>query len=343
MNPRSVTLQLNSLDESMRRMEPYEVSRGAAPPDAIPNYKPDIFAYKGTVQAPWKSEQTHSYSHPKVRVDLGTPTPPTPPSPAYHHARNETPELTRAHPHAPKQQATCTAASSNTSHALPAATKTHDLPYRQARVLLWCWHPCAHRLSPPAHRAHTLTVLRCCRTLPTQEYTGRILSGSLVHTGGNTEMAHTTHHTVERPQFPPGTIRAATFTVTQYVPNADPALYVSGPTRPTARVCRTCRPEPDLENVTDLPQRQLLVTITVLRASVHFCLHILQGILLCIPSSGTPTHPYRASPPAYPSLPACRSSTRWPTPLRPSCLRCWTPAAPTTCTRPTAGSPPPAS
>lgn len=121
MNPRSVTLQLNSLDESMQRMEPYEVSRGAAPPDAIPNYKPDIFAYKGTVQAPWKSEQTHSYSHPK-------------------------------------------------------------------------------------------------------EYTGRILSGSLVHTGGNTEMAHTTHHTVERPQFPPGTIRAATFTVTQYVPTADPAL-----------------------------------------------------------------------------------------------------------------------
>lgn len=62
----------------------------------------------------------------------------------------------------------------------------------------------------------------------TQEYTGRILSGSLVHTGGNTEMAHTTHHTVERPQFPPGTIRAATFTVTQYVPTADPALDVSG-------------------------------------------------------------------------------------------------------------------
>lgn len=78
MNPRSVTLQLNSLDESMQRMEPYEVSRGAAPPDAIPNYKPDIFAYKGTVQAPWKSEQTHSYSHPKVRQDFGTPTPPIP-------------------------------------------------------------------------------------------------------------------------------------------------------------------------------------------------------------------------------------------------------------------------
>ena len=61
-----------------------------------------------------------------------------------------------------------------------------------------------------------------------QEYTGRILSGSLVHTGGCTKMAHTTYHTEERPRFPPGTIKSATFTQLQYVPTADPALDVSG-------------------------------------------------------------------------------------------------------------------
>ncbi|EFJ40529.1 hypothetical protein VOLCADRAFT_108109 [Volvox carteri f. nagariensis] len=57
-----------------------------------------------------------------------------------------------------------------------------------------------------------------------QEYVGRILNGAIVHTGANTEMALTTHHTLERPQFPPGTIRGSCFTQPQYVPTEDPAL-----------------------------------------------------------------------------------------------------------------------
>ncbi|PNH11102.1 Chitinase domain-containing protein 1, partial [Tetrabaena socialis] len=76
-----------------------------------------------------------------------------------------------------------------------------------------------------------------------KEYTGRILSGTIVHVGGNTEvsrMAMTTHHTVERPLFPPGTVRLSAMHVQpQYVPQADPALdelhavaHVVGPQLP---------------------------------------------------------------------------------------------------------------
>ncbi|GLC40272.1 hypothetical protein PLESTM_001032000 [Pleodorina starrii] len=117
----NLSLTMNTLDESMKRMEGYEVTRGPQTDAGIPNYQEGIFTYKGNRQAPWKSEQTHSYSHPK-------------------------------------------------------------------------------------------------------EYVGRILNGSIVHTGGNTEMAMTTHHTLERPQMPPGTIRGPTFTQPQYVPTEDPAL-----------------------------------------------------------------------------------------------------------------------
>ncbi|KAG2494754.1 hypothetical protein HYH03_006999 [Edaphochlamys debaryana] len=116
----NMSLALNPLDESMRRMQGYEVTRAPAE-GTIPNYKPDLFAFKGNRQNPWKSEQTHSYSHPK-------------------------------------------------------------------------------------------------------EYTARILNGTIVHTDGNTEMAMDTHHTVERPQFPPGTIRDKLHVLPQYIPTADPAM-----------------------------------------------------------------------------------------------------------------------
>ncbi|GFR53270.1 hypothetical protein Agub_g16061, partial [Astrephomene gubernaculifera] len=116
----TISLTMNPLDESMRRMQGYEVTRQPQG-QSLPNYQEGIFTYKGNRQTPWKSEQTHSYSHPK-------------------------------------------------------------------------------------------------------EYVGRILNGSLVHTGGNTEMAMTTHHTLERPQMPPGTIRKSFFTQPQYVPTEDPAL-----------------------------------------------------------------------------------------------------------------------
>lgn len=118
-------LQLNPLSTSMARMQggstgSYEVTLQPIN-EPLPNYKPDMFAYKGNSDTPWVSEQTKSFSSPT-------------------------------------------------------------------------------------------------------EYTGRILSGSLVHTGGCTKMAHTTYHVEERPHFPPGTIRGTTFTQLQYVPTADPAL-----------------------------------------------------------------------------------------------------------------------
>ncbi|PNW85901.1 hypothetical protein CHLRE_03g200700v5 [Chlamydomonas reinhardtii] len=117
-----MSLTLNGLDESMRRMQGYEVTR--APEDvgnSIPNFKEGIFTYKGSRQAPWKSEQTHSFSLPNA-------------------------------------------------------------------------------------------------------YTARVLNGTIVHTGGATEMAITTHHTVERPMMPPGTIRGSTWVKPQYIPTDDPAL-----------------------------------------------------------------------------------------------------------------------
>ncbi|GIL47914.1 hypothetical protein Vafri_4542 [Volvox africanus] len=117
----TMSLTMNPLDESMKRMEGYEVTRAPQTDAGIPNFQEGIFTYKGNRQTPWKTEQTHSYSHPK-------------------------------------------------------------------------------------------------------EYVGRILNGSIVHTGGNTEMAISTHHTQERPQFPPGTLRGPSFIQPQYVPTEDPAL-----------------------------------------------------------------------------------------------------------------------
>jgi hypothetical protein len=47
---------------------------------------------------------------------------------------------------------------------------------------------------------------------------------TLVHTGGNTDIAHITHHTIERPKFPPGSINLGVYTISRYLPTEDPAL-----------------------------------------------------------------------------------------------------------------------
>jgi len=57
-----------------------------------------------------------------------------------------------------------------------------------------------------------------------QEWAERTRSMTLVHTGGNTNMAEYTHHTVSRPKFPPGSISTGTFTLSQYLPAEDKAV-----------------------------------------------------------------------------------------------------------------------
>ncbi|KAL6755584.1 hypothetical protein V8C86DRAFT_2674019 [Haematococcus lacustris] len=57
-----------------------------------------------------------------------------------------------------------------------------------------------------------------------EEYAGRVAASTVVHTGGNTSMAHTSHHTFERPKFPPGTVNLGNYTLSRYLPTQDPAL-----------------------------------------------------------------------------------------------------------------------
>lgn len=62
----TTVLTMNPLGESLRKMDGYEVTRSPQTNVDIPNFKEGIFTYKGNRQTPWKTEQTHSYSHPKV-------------------------------------------------------------------------------------------------------------------------------------------------------------------------------------------------------------------------------------------------------------------------------------
>lgn len=57
-----------------------------------------------------------------------------------------------------------------------------------------------------------------------QEWAGRIKSMTIVNTGSSTDMAVTTHHTVTRPKFPPGSIRFGNYTLAQYLPQDDAAV-----------------------------------------------------------------------------------------------------------------------
>ncbi|GAX72960.1 hypothetical protein CEUSTIGMA_g415.t1 [Chlamydomonas eustigma] len=57
-----------------------------------------------------------------------------------------------------------------------------------------------------------------------KEWAGRITNKTVVHTGGGTNIAMYTHHTVTRPKFPPGSVRLGTFTLSQYLPKEDEAV-----------------------------------------------------------------------------------------------------------------------
>ena len=70
MGTTSTLLQLNPLSMSLARMQggptgSYEVALHPVT-QPLPNYKPDMFAYKGNSDTPWVSEQTKSFSSPTV-------------------------------------------------------------------------------------------------------------------------------------------------------------------------------------------------------------------------------------------------------------------------------------
>lgn len=57
-----------------------------------------------------------------------------------------------------------------------------------------------------------------------KEWADRVRNMTVVHTGGLTNTAVYTHHTVSRPKFPPGSISLGNFTLSQYLPTEDAAV-----------------------------------------------------------------------------------------------------------------------
>ncbi|KAJ9515223.1 hypothetical protein QJQ45_002367 [Haematococcus lacustris] len=76
----------------------------------------------------------------------------------------------------------------------------------------------------PARRPTTCVRQKVTTRARAYEYAGRVAASTVVHTGGNTSMAHTSHHTFERPKFPPGTVNLGNYTLSRYLPTQDPAL-----------------------------------------------------------------------------------------------------------------------